>query len=220
MDSADLDRYGKAIWDYMLLHAQPKKCDAVLTLGSIDTRVADYGVDLFLAGMGEYLIFSGGVAHIEDLLKTSWEDSEAEHFAQIALQRGVPENKILIENKARNTGQNITFTYELLNQKKLYPTSLLLVQKPYMERRTYATFKKQWPGQEIDILVTSPPIPYEEYFNDENPKDKILNVMVGDLQRIKEYPTLGYQIKQDIPDDVWQAYEELVKLGFTKHLVK
>jgi hypothetical protein len=43
--------------------------------------------------------------------------------------------------------------------------------------------------------------------------------MVGDLQRIKVYPEKGFQISQDIPDDVWKAYEELVRLGYTKHLV-
>jgi hypothetical protein len=43
--------------------------------------------------------------------------------------------------------------------------------------------------------------------------------MVGDLQRIKLYPERGFQIYQDIPDDVWQAYEKLVGMGYTKHLV-
>lgn len=50
-------------------------------------------------------------------------------------------------------------------------------------------------------------------------KDHILNVMVGDMQRIREYPRLGFQIEQNIPGDVWQAYEELVRLDFNKHLV-
>jgi len=44
--------------------------------------------------------------------------------------------------------------------------------------------------------------------------------MVGDLQRIKEYPKLGFQIEQDIPNVVWDAWESLTKLGFTKHYLK
>jgi hypothetical protein len=43
--------------------------------------------------------------------------------------------------------------------------------------------------------------------------------MVGDLQRIRLYPEKGFQIHQDIPDDVWDAYEELVKAGYTKYLI-
>ena len=34
--------------------------------------------------------------------------------------------------------------------------------------------------------------------------------MVGDLQRIKEYPSKGFQIPQDIPDEVWKAWEILI----------
>jgi len=44
--------------------------------------------------------------------------------------------------------------------------------------------------------------------------------MIGDLQRIKLYPEKGFQIYQEIPGDVWQAYEQLVKLGFDKHLIR
>jgi hypothetical protein len=89
-----------------------------------------------------------------------------------------------------------------------------------MERRTFATFKAQWPDNATDITVTSPPISYDDYFNEQNPKEMIVNIMVGDLQRIKEYPKLGYQIEQEIPRNVSQAYEDLVAAGYTKHLMK
>jgi hypothetical protein len=44
--------------------------------------------------------------------------------------------------------------------------------------------------------------------------------MVGDLQRIRVYPEKGYQIPQEIPDEVWTAYEELIAAGFDQHLVE
>ncbi len=44
--------------------------------------------------------------------------------------------------------------------------------------------------------------------------------MVGGLQRIKEYPKLGFQIERDIPTEVWAAYEELVKLDYDKRLIR
>lgn len=43
--------------------------------------------------------------------------------------------------------------------------------------------------------------------------------MVGDLQRIKEYPAKGFQIPQEIPDNVWSAYEKLGCVGYTSHLI-
>ena len=44
--------------------------------------------------------------------------------------------------------------------------------------------------------------------------------MVGDLQRIRDYPARGFQIAQEIPADVWEAFEELVRLGYDTHLAR
>jgi hypothetical protein len=46
--------------------------------------------------------------------------------------------------------------------------------------------------------------------------------MVGDLQRIKLYgaPPFHFQIPQEIPEEVWAAYELLVTAGYTWNLVK
>ena len=97
------------------------------------------------------------------------------------------------------------------------PASFIVVQKPYMERRSYATFKQHWP--EKHILVTSPQINFEDYPTNEIPIEKVINIMVGDLQRIKFYPARGFQIPQEIPDDVWSACEALMAAGFNKHLM-
>jgi hypothetical protein len=50
--------------------------------------------------------------------------------------------------------------------------------------------------------------------------DDVVGIMVGDLQRIRLYPEKGFQIHQDIPDDVWRAYEELVEAGYDKYLLE
>lgn len=86
-----------------------------------------------------------------------------------------------------------------------------------MERRSFATFKKHWPDKHL--IVTSPQISFDDYPTAEISVEKVINIMAGDLQRIKLYPEKGFQIAQPIPDDVWQAYERLVVLGFSKHLV-
>ena len=96
--------------------------------------------------------------------------------------------------------------------------TFLLVQKPYMERRTYATFRKQWP--ETECIVASPQISFEDYGKDEDFKKRYINVMVGDLLRIKEYSKLGFQIEQEIPNEVWSAGQRLLRLGFDKYKLK
>ena len=119
-------------------------------------------------------------------------------------------------------GGNVAFTRDLLRSRGLDPASFILVQKPYMERRTFATFSQVWPGK--SVRVTSPQISMDEYLSryshESLSADDVISIMVGDLQRIREYPTRGFQIPQEIPDDVWQAYGELVKAGFDRHLLR
>ncbi|MFZ5391274.1 MAG: YdcF family protein [Patescibacteria group bacterium] len=205
----------KILWDYHHLNQQLRKADCIFVLGSHDVRVAERGADLFLQGYAPLIIFSGGLGN---LTKNIWSKSEADIFADIAISKGVPKEKIIIENKSTNTGENILFTQQILKKIKIDPHSFIVVQKPYMERRSYATFKKLWPNK--DCLVTSPKIFFEAYPNAYIKEDDLINIMVGDLQRIKLYPEKGFQIAQEIPDDVWLAYEFLVKKGYNKHLVK
>jgi uncharacterized SAM-binding protein YcdF (DUF218 family) len=203
----------RKLWDYHHLNHIPQRSDCILVLGSHDLRVADRGAELYLQGLAPILIFSGGLGNVT---RGVWKDPEADRFARIARDKGVPAEVILVENESTNTGENILFTQRLLNAKGLNPDSFLLVQKPYMERRSYATFKKHWPDKEL--IVTSPRISFEDYPTPEIPLEKVIHILVGDLQRIRIYPDRGFQIFQEIPDDVWEAYERLVKRGFQQHL--
>ncbi|MDD4333051.1 MAG: YdcF family protein [Patescibacteria group bacterium] len=203
------------LWDYHHVNQSLEKSDCILVLGSHDLRVAERGAELYLEKWAPLIIFSGGLGN---LTKGIWGEAEADKFAAVAQKMGIPKKNILIENKSTNTGENILFTQRLLREKNLDFQSFIVVQKPYMERRSYATFKKHWPNKKL--IVTSPQIPFLEYYNDEIPLEKVINIMVGDLQRIKIYPDKGFQIFQEIPTDVWEAYEQLVELGYDKHLVR
>jgi uncharacterized SAM-binding protein YcdF (DUF218 family) len=205
----------KILWNYHQLHHTLQRSDCILVLGNMDTRTAERGADIYLQGYAPFIIFSGGLGK---LTKDMWSGTEADLFATIALDKGVPPEAIFIENKSTNTGENILFTQQLLQEKNLDPQSFIVVQKPYMERRSYATFKKHWPHKKL--IVTSPLLSFEEYPTSDIPVEKLINMMVGDLQRIKLYPEKGFQIYQEIPDDVWEAYEQLVAMGFNKQLVK
>jgi uncharacterized SAM-binding protein YcdF (DUF218 family) len=165
--------------------------------------------------MAPLLIFSGGLGR---LTAGMWKETEAALFARLAIDAGVPGKAILMEERSTNTGENILFTQQLLLEKDIHPASFILVQKPYMERRSYATFKKHWPDK--SLAVTSPQIPFEQYSNEDIQLEKVIHIMVGDLQRIHIYPKKGFQIQQDIPDHVWQAYESLVTAGFDQQLIQ
>jgi uncharacterized SAM-binding protein YcdF (DUF218 family) len=206
------------VWNYHLMNHQLVKSDAILVLCSHDKLVAERGAQLFLDGWAPLLIFSGGLGAIT---KTLWTEPEADQFAKLAVAKGVPEDKIIVENKSTNTGENVLFTRQLLAEKGISPKSFIVVQKPYMERRSYATFKRFWP--EKQIVVTSPQVSFadylENYSNEKLSKDDVISIMVGDLQRLQLYPARGFQIPQEIPDEIWAAYEYLVKAGYDRHLV-
>lgn len=209
-----IDELSQLIWDYHHLNHPLEKSDLILALGSNDTRVAEHAADLYLQGWAPRLMFSGNVGA---LTRGKFAKSEAETFADIAIAKGVPRSAILIEPNSTNTGENIVFSRRVLAEHGLDPQSFIVVQKPYMERRAYATFMKNWPGKHI--LISSPPSDWATYPTAELPKDLVINIMVGDLQRIRDYPAKGFQIEQDIPANVWQAYEQLIALGYDKHLI-
>jgi uncharacterized SAM-binding protein YcdF (DUF218 family) len=208
----------ETIWNYHLMKHQVAKADAILVLCSHDERVAERGAQLFLEGWAPLIVFSGGQGVITREL---WNEPEAERFARIAMSMNVPRESILIETNSTNTGENIQFTKKLLEEHGLDPHRFIVVQKPYMERRAFATFLRYWPDKEV--LVTSPQVSLRdylaEYANRALSTADVIGIMVGDLQRIKLYPALGYQVAQEIPDDVWSAFERLVRAGFDKYLI-
>ena len=207
------------IWRYHHLDQQLFRADAILVLCSHDRIVAVRGAELFLDGWAPRLIFSGGLGVIT---RQIWREPEADQFARIAVGMGVPPERIVIENQSANTGENVLFTKRLLAERGLDPRTFIVVQKPYMERRSYATFRKVWPEKEL--CVTSPRLSLDEYLSrsshDSLSSDDVIGIMVGDLQRIRLYAGRGFQIHQEIPDDVWRAYEDLVEAGYDKYLVK
>jgi len=207
----------KTLWSYHRLGLPYEKADVVLGLGSYDITVAEHAAELFLNGYGKRLMFTGLAGTGDGLLKTPWDSPEATVFRQVAVARGVPEESILTECKATNTSENLRFSVDQLERLGIPFCSIILVTKPNMERRVRATANKCIP--EIVFWVTSPPCSFEEYCFSRFDPSTIINLMVGDLQRIKFYPGLGFQEIEDIPESVQSSYERLMAAGFIKHLV-
>jgi hypothetical protein len=92
-----------------------------------------------------------------------------------------PAEAVLPEPDAADTGRDITLVREVLAAASAHPASVLLVCKPYTERRAYATARKLWPGAGF------------------------LDMLVGGLQRVIEYPKLGFAVERDVPEDVRAA---------------
>jgi hypothetical protein len=209
--------HARLIWDYLQLPQEPAVCDAILALGTNDLRVAEFAADLYLAGFGPTLICSGGMAHLGDLLSTGWDRTEAEMFADAAAAHGVPRDRILLERRSTNTSDNLRFTRELLEQVNLQPKTLLIAAKPFVQRRILAALPLVWP--QIQATIVSPKMTLDEYFTDELPADKVINIMMGDLQRLWVYGRRGWSVPQDVPENVRSSFRRLAELGFCKQLI-
>ena len=158
---SEIDSLGKIIWNYHKMNHTIEKADVIIALGSNDVRVAERAAQLYSEDYASLLICSG---FLGNFTKGVWQQPEAEIFAEIAITMGVPEERILIERKSTNTGENILFSKKLLAEKSINVHNVIAVQKPYMERRTYATYvtyKKNFPKD--NLFVTSQQINYEEY---------------------------------------------------------
>jgi hypothetical protein len=207
--NADDIAAAELLWDYHCIYETPRPADAIVGFGSYDLRVADWCAELFTAGFASVVMFSGGAGNwTKDLYGTS----EAKAFSDRAEERGVPRNAMLLEERASNIGENIRLTKALCPGMK----TVILVTKPQTQRRVRATVDRQW--RKIDAIVTAPIHPFSEQPAPHHGLYDLICEMVGDLWRMKAYPTLGFQIEQDVPEKVAAAYDRLVSRGFTGHL--
>jgi uncharacterized SAM-binding protein YcdF (DUF218 family) len=211
----NVDEWARVVWDYHHVHHQLVKADCILVLGSHDTRVAERGAEVFLSGWAPLLVFSG---HLGALTSGVWTRAEAEIFADVAVGMGVSREHILIESRSTNTGENVVFMQALLAEKGLRPQKAIAVQKPYMERRTLATFRQRWP--ELEVAVTSPVLDFDAYPTDGISKEDVIHIMVGDLQRLMVYGRKGWSVPQDIPAAVMEAYDGLRAAGYTARILR
>jgi uncharacterized SAM-binding protein YcdF (DUF218 family) len=205
------------IWEFHQLRHKPIPADVIIALGTNDLRVAHFAADLYRRGYGKLLVCTGAIAHQGDLLATPWSRTEAEMYAEVARAEGVPAGCILIEPHATNTAENIRLSRRLLQEHDVQPDNVVLAVKPFMQRRTWATMAVEWP--EMPATLASARMTLDEYFTDELTPDKIINIMLGDLQRIWIYGRRGWAAPQRIPDEVMAAYTHLTAAGYTKHLI-
>ncbi|MGY1998283.1 YdcF family protein [Streptomyces rochei] len=204
----------RRVWDYHQMGHAPRPCSVAIGLGSHDLGVADTAVSLYKRGMSPLLLFTGATS---PTTRERMPRGEAIHYKERALELGVPSTAILVEPRARNTGENIRFSRELLEKEGIEVASVLLISKPYEERRAYATARKLWPA--VEVVSASAPMTLDEYVDSIGDARLVIDMLVGALQRLMIYPEQGFMISQSVPADVLDAYERLCEAGFTSRLL-
>ncbi|MCL6286741.1 MULTISPECIES: YdcF family protein [Streptomyces] len=204
----------RLLWDYHQMHHEPRPCSVAIGLGSHDLGVADTTVDLYKQGMVPLIVFTGATS---PTTRERMPRGEAVHYRERALELGVPSSAVLIETEARNTGENIKFSKALLEESGAHISSVLLVSKPYEERRAYATACRLWPA--VEFVSASTPMTFDRYVSSIGAARLVVDMLVGALQRLLLYPDQGFMVRQVVPESVFEAYVRLCSSGFTSRLV-
>jgi len=203
------------LWTYHNMGHSVRPCDAGIGLGSHDLGVAIVATDLFHQGMFPRLVFTGANA---PTTIDRFPQGEAMAYRDYAIAHGVPSDAILVDTAAANTEQNIKFSRALLEGQGVEIHSVLLMSRPYQQRRAFATCKKLWP--EVDVVCYSRPLPLDDYLASIGDTKKVVDMLVGDTQRIEVYAERGFAIPQDIPHGVRAAFDRLVAAGYVSRLVQ
>lgn len=198
----------KKLFHYLTVRDTPQPSDVIIGFGTYSLGAAVKAAELWHAGLAPYIIFTG-------YKNDRYDKTEAEMLRAEALKHGVPSDVVFMENRASNTGLNITLSYELAKEKNLLiKNKVILVHKPYMSRRAFATAKAQWPDNSTEFFVVPSDVTLEAFFAADGTAQTIRS-MLADFYCIKAYPKKGWQIVQEIPDEVEQASRYLIEHGHT-----
>ncbi|WP_430479470.1 YdcF family protein [Streptomyces sp. P11-1] len=205
----------RVLWDFHQLNHRVRPVSAAVALGGCDIGVVSAVAELYRARLFPTVVFTGAVTAATS---GRFPRGEAVHFREAALALGVPDEAILLEPHATNTGQNITFARRVLEGAGKRVDSVLLVCMPYMQRRAYATCRRQWP--EVEVRCASQRVSFDAYAEAQEDEAEFVAMMVGDTQRVMEYPGRGFAIEQDVPERVRDAFERLCGRGYDAWLLR
>lgn len=204
----------RALFDFNQLHHELRPCPVGIGLGSHDLGVAEVTAGLFHRGAFPLIVFTGANA---PTTRGRFPDGEAVHYRQRAIELAVPPEVILLEPRATNTRENIEFSRQLLADHGIQPESAVLTCRPYQQRRAYATCRRIWPA--LDVICASDPRPLDDYVDSIGDPCFVISMIVGDTQRVREYPKLGHAVAQEMSSRVEAALERLIAAGFTHRLL-
>jgi len=211
--SPSLRADAEALWTFHARSDEVGEPAAIVCLGSYDLRVAHRAADLAFAPRRARIVVTGAYGN---WTRGVFAATEAEVFAGVLVERGVPEARIVLETKATNIGENLIFSREILGYEA--GEAVAFVTKPQTQSRVRATARMRWPS--VAAQVTAPDLTLDDYARPDAGLRPVIEEMVGDIERLRAYPALGYQAPVEIPLEVIGAYRALKAAGYDGHALK
>jgi uncharacterized SAM-binding protein YcdF (DUF218 family) len=215
------------------------KADMLILLGNGIPYISEVAAEIYKKCLVKEFLISGGIGHStkylcdsirKDSIYNSIEvenKSEADILSEmISKYLGIQSDKIIIENSSTNCGANAVETYNILKKENRKPKSIILIQDPTMQLRTYASFEKVW---EEDLNITfisfAPFIPLLRLkngaleFQNKNVKglwsiDRFLSLIMGEIPRLLDNEDgygpkgKGFIAHVDVPSNILNLYKK------------
>jgi uncharacterized SAM-binding protein YcdF (DUF218 family) len=228
--------------DYLKSAYFMAQADLLILLGNSSLYVAEQAALAYQHGLAKELMICGGIGHSTKYLTDNvrrhpvYADvevagkPEADILKNIFVKHwNILENEIILENQSTNCGSNAIEAASILTKLNKHPQSIILMQDPVLQLRTYATFRKVWQQDEVVFINYAAFIPYltakEGLLTYVNPShvefceiDRLLSLVMGEIPRLKNdingYGPRGknFIVAMDIPSEIMEAYHKLANL--------
>lgn len=205
----------KTIFDYLYMNETGfVHADLIVGFGHFDQNIARRCAALYEKGYSEKILFNGGRgAGSADLDKP-----EAVAFLETVKNEypQVSEQYIIIESESTNTGENITMSAKVMHKADSNfnlengVKSVIAVASPYRQRRVYLALRKLLPNIKV---YNMPPISSfgKEKYKFEQKGEDFLKLLLGEIERIRDYPEKGFIMHEEIPKSVLTSYNRIKK---------
>lgn len=203
-DQEDIDQAVLTLWNFLCVKERPKKSDVIFVFGCVSHLVPDQAAKLFHQGVASMILISGSMGRSASI---KFGISECDAFSQELIKQGVPLDSILLERNATNTGENIIFGMKLLRDNGIDPKTIVFVSTPYHSKRCKVTFQLREP--ELKACSCPPSGDFLDFVA--FTKERAALKLVGEIDRLIKYPSLGLIAEQKIPPNVLEATEFLRK---------
>jgi hypothetical protein len=202
------ERSGRLLWDYLRIDLPPRESRIILVMGCPDIIVAEHAARLMRENMAKSVIVSGGCR-----FSSADPRREADVFADVIEGMGVAPDLVFRERRSQHTSDHFWQAEKDLGGREFRPESAILCCSPVAEQRALATGRNRWVG--VDLTLGGVPVPYESYLQLAHRAGHgaayVLSRMVGEVERILEYPSRGFMSPPETAPDsaVMRAYEQL-----------
>jgi uncharacterized SAM-binding protein YcdF (DUF218 family) len=184
-----------------------KKADILVLLGNSIPYTIKCAVYAYENNLCDSILINGGIGHSTEILRQQVRKDERFNSIQVENRAEadiffdimtkvyrVPEYNIIVENQSTNCGDNALKAVKLLEELQIQYNSLLLIQDPTMQLRTYASFKKHIKNEKVKLINYAPFIPevnsnlklINEGIDGIWGEKRFLELIMGEIPRLKD----------------------------------